>query len=82
MAWFESHGGGGGGGCSVFVTDVFVLFLELQHRGMNMSQNESVAERKCRGTKVSRVWIRVKLNKQFQFFLGVKIEIKLGGLDL
>jgi hypothetical protein len=31
---------------------------------------------------VSRVWIRVKLNKQFQFFLGVKIEIKLGGVDL
>jgi len=24
----------------------------------------------------------VKLNKQFQFFLGVKIEIKLGGVDL
>jgi hypothetical protein len=44
VAWFESHGGGGGGGgCSVFVTDVFVLFLEVQHRGMNMSRNESVA---------------------------------------
>lgn len=43
MTWFKSHGGGGGGGCSIFVTDVFVLFLEVQHRGMNMSQNESVA---------------------------------------
>ena len=30
----------------------------------------------------SRVWIRVKWNKQFQFFDWGKIEIKLGGVDL
>jgi hypothetical protein len=30
----------------------------------------------------SRVWIRVKWNKQFQFFDLCKIEIKLGGVDL
>ena len=34
VAWFEGHGGGGGGGSgSVFVTDVFVLFLEVEHCG-------------------------------------------------
>ena len=46
VSGFESHGGGGGSGRisgAVFVTDVFVLFLEVQHRGMNISRNESVA---------------------------------------
>lgn len=30
----------------------------------------------------SCVWIRVKWNKQFQFFDWGKIEINLGGVDL
>ena len=30
----------------------------------------------------AEVWIRVKWNKQFQFFDWGKIEIKLGGVDL
>ena len=41
VAGFEGDDGGGSG--SVFVTDVFVLFLEVQHCGTKVSRNEYVA---------------------------------------
>ena len=46
VAGFEGDDGGGGSGRisgAVFVTDVFVLFLEVQHCGTKVSRNEYVA---------------------------------------
>ena len=66
MAGFEGHdsrGFGGDGGCggAVFLGDIVVLLLEVEcHSGERSSETISEAS----------LWIRLELDKLFQFFRG------------